>query len=124
MISTLSIGSSNATVDSFAASRIAIAPAVWKAMSDESTEWALPSTKRHPKINQGITSKHALRQLAADALLHRRNELPGNRTAHHALGELEAGTAFQRLDLHHADRVLAVPAGLLDKPALRCDVTV
>ena len=38
-----SIGSSRATVAGFAASRSARAPADWKAMSDESTEWALPS---------------------------------------------------------------------------------
>jgi hypothetical protein len=32
-------------------------------------------------------------------------KLSGNGTAHHALGELETGTAFQRLNLHHAYRV-------------------
>jgi hypothetical protein len=44
-MSTASIGSSRATVDSLAASLRAIAAAVWKAMSEESTEWALPSKR-------------------------------------------------------------------------------
>ena len=43
-MSTASIGSSRATVDSFAASRNPMAAAVWNAMSEESTECALPST--------------------------------------------------------------------------------
>ena len=45
VMSTLSIGSSRATVDSLAASLSARAAAVWKATSEESTEWALPSTR-------------------------------------------------------------------------------
>src|SRR4029450_10810280 len=67
--------------------------------------------------------KHTLRQLVADTLFHRRNELPRHRSTDHALGELEPGTAFQRLDLHHADRVLSMPARLLDEATLRLDGT-
>ena len=44
-MSTASMGSSSETVDSLAASRSAMAAAVWNAMSEESTEWALPSTR-------------------------------------------------------------------------------
>src|SRR5687768_17016826 len=79
--------------------------------------------QRHAEINQGITGKHTLRQLVADTLLHRRNELPRHRSTDYALGELEPGAAFQRLDLHHADRVLTMSAGLLDESALRRDGT-
>jgi hypothetical protein len=43
VMSTRSIGSSNAIVDSLAASLRASAAAVWNATSDESTECALPS---------------------------------------------------------------------------------
>ena len=45
VMSTVSIGSSSATVDSFAASRSPDAAAFWKAMSEESTECAFPSTR-------------------------------------------------------------------------------
>src|SRR4029450_12917333 len=79
--------------------------------------------QRHPEINQGITGKHTLPQLVADTFFHRRNELPRHRSTDYALGELEPGTAFQRLDLHHADCVLAMAAGLLDEATLRRDGT-
>jgi len=43
MTDTSSTGSSSDTLALSAASRSAARPAFWKAMSEESTEWALPS---------------------------------------------------------------------------------
>ena len=74
--------------------------------------------QRDAYVDHRVAGQHALRQLVADALLHRRDELPGHRPADHPLGELDPGAALQRLDLHLAHRVLPVPAGLLDQPAL------
>src|SRR5687768_6578660 len=54
----------------------------------------------------------------ADALLDRRDELPGDHAADDLVDELEAGAALGRLDLQIADAVLAVAAGLADVPSL------
>ena len=72
-----------------------------------------------PDVDHRIAGQHPLLQLGPDALLHRRDELPRHRPADHLLRELDPGAAFQRLDLQPADRVLAVPARLLDQPALQ-----
>src|SRR6188508_1855858 len=75
--------------------------------------------QRHPEINQGIAGEYALGQLTANTLLHRLDELPRHGSTDHLLSEFEARPAFQRLDLHHAHRVLTMSAGLFDQSALR-----
>src|SRR4051794_19327039 len=79
--------------------------------------------QRHPEIDQGVAGQYALGQLTANAFLHRRYELPRHRSADDALGEFEAGPTCQWLDLHHADRILTMSAGLLDEAALHLDGT-
>ena len=78
----------------------------------------LAAGERHPDVDHRVAGAAAL-HLGADALLDRRDELPGHDAAHHPLGELEPGAAGERLDLDLADGVLAVAAGLLHVPAER-----
>ena len=70
-----------------------------------------------PHAGHRVAGQHALLHLPADALLHRRDELPRHHAADDLVDELEAGGVRQRLDLDVADAVLAVPAGLLDVTA-------
>ena len=66
---------------------------------------------------EGIAGGHALGGLGAYALLDGRDELPWHGAADDLVDELDAGAVRQRLDLDLADRVLAVPAGLLHMAA-------
>ena len=99
-----------------AASRSASAPALWNAMSEESTLCALPpvSVTRMSTIGWPAQPRSiwARTPFSTDG-----DELPGHDAADHPLGELEPGAPGQRLDLDLADGVLAVAAGLLDVPA-------
>ena len=76
----------------------------------------LPADQRDPQVDHRVPA-HALVQLGADALLHAGDELPGDRSADDPVDEFEPAALRQRFDLDLGDRVLAVPAGLLDVPA-------
>ena len=69
-------------------------------------------------VDHRVAAEHALGQLVARSLLHRRDELPRYGPADHLLGELDPGAAVQRLDVDSAHRVLAVSTRLLHQPAL------
>ena len=76
----------------------------------------LAADQRHPQIDHRVAVDARL-ELRADALLDARDELPGDRAADHPVDELETAALRQRFDLDLGDRVLPVPAGLLDVPA-------
>ena len=78
----------------------------------------LAADQADPDVDQRVTGRDAALHLGPDALLHARDELPWHRAAHHPVDELEPGPGRQGLDLDVADGVLAVPAGLLDVPAV------
>ncbi len=71
----------------------------------------------HPDVDERIAGRHPEVELAQHALLHRGDELPGDRAADHLVDELPATAGRQRLHLDVADRVLTVAAGLFDVPA-------
>ncbi len=71
-----------------------------------------------PQVDHRVAGDQAALHLGADALLDRRDVVVRHRAADDLVDELEAGAAGQRLDLDVADGVLAVPAGLLDVPAV------
>ncbi len=69
-------------------------------------------------VDERISRRHALLGLRVHALLHGRDELARNRTAHHLLGEDDPAAHRKWFDLDVDDRVLAVPAGLFDESAV------
>jgi hypothetical protein len=82
-------------------------------MSDESTEWNLPSTSAMWR-----SADHAVGHRLHDALLDRRDELRRDRAADDLGLEHEPLAVAGGGELDVTDRVLAVPAGLLHVPAV------
>ena len=74
--------------------------------------------ERDPEVDHLVAGDEAALHLGAHALLHRRDVVVRHRAADDLVDELEPGAARQRLDLDVAHAVLAVPAGLLDVPAV------
>ena len=116
---TVSTGSRRQSVDGEASSRRAMPAAVWKAMSEESTLCALPSVR---VTRTSVTGQPARRPRPSCACtpfstlpMNCRGTAPPTTTS----CELHARPAGERLEDEVADRVLAVPAGLLDVPSLR-----
>src|ERR1700753_419600 len=70
-----------------------------------------------PDAGHRVAGRDALLHLRADALFHRRDELPGHHPADDLADDVEGGRVLQRLHLDVADAVLTVPAGLLDVTA-------
>ena len=95
------------------ASRKPSDPAILKLISEESTEWYLPSKQRDPDVDDREAVEAAGRHRLLDALLHRGDELAGDRAADDLVDELEALAARQRLDPQERDAELAVATGLL-----------
>jgi hypothetical protein len=50
-------------------------PAIWKAASDESTEWNLPSNELHRDVDDREPAERTLAHRLEDALLDRRDPL-------------------------------------------------
>ena len=73
----------------------------------------LPVVAGHPDVDDrpavGPTAGHGL----LDALLHGRDELPGDGAADDLVDELEARASLEGLDAHEGHAELAVAAGLL-----------
>ena len=84
-----------------------------KLISDESTEWYLPSKHVTSHVDDGEAEHAAVLHRLDDALLHRGDELTGDRAADDLVDELEAAAALERLDPHERHAELPVPAGLL-----------
>ena len=112
--STESIGSSSVTVCGEAASFRASAPAVWNAMSLESTEWDFPPVSETRRSIMGKPAMQPFSSLGANTLLNARNELARDGPADHVVDELEAGPTLEGFDGHVAHGVLAVAPALLD----------
>ena len=68
--------------------------------------------------DRDVVVVQAMLQLRSHTLLDRADELGGHGAADDLLGEFDAGTAGERCHLDVADRVLPVPAGLLDEAAV------
>ena len=90
-----------------------IDPAILKLISDESTEWYLPSKQVTFTSTTGKPNTPPCSIVSCDALLDRGDELAGDRAADDLVDELEAAAALERLDPHERDAELAVTAGLL-----------
>ncbi len=116
--STSSYGSRSTTPAVSAASRSASAPALWKAMSEESTLCALPpvSVTRTSTIGWPAQPRSiwARMPFSTDGMNCRGTTPPTTRSANS-----NPEPAGERLDLDLADGVLAVAAGLLHVPAER-----
>jgi hypothetical protein len=69
--------------------------------------------QRHRHVHHREAAERPLVQVVGNADLHRGNELRRHHAAGDGLGELEARTARQRLDVEHHIAELAVPARLL-----------
>ena len=91
-------------------------PAILKLISDESTEWYLPSKSGDAHVDDREPVDAALLHRLVHALLDRRDELPRDRAADDLVLELEADASLQRLDAHERDAELAVTTGLLLVP--------
>ena len=77
--------------------------------------------QRHLDVDHRVPGEGALLHLGAHALLDRGDELTRYRATHNLINELESGAAFVRFHLDVADRILSMPAGLLDVTAMgRC----
>src|SRR5262249_60343792 len=72
----------------------------------------------HPDVHDGEALLEAPLHLSPDALLDARDEVVRDCATDDLVDELEPGPARQRLDLAGADRLRAVPPGLLDVAAL------
>ena len=107
------IGSSRTAPACASASLMAIEPAILKAISEESTEWKLPSKSRTRTPLTGKPATGAVRHRLLAALLDRRDEALRDHAALDLVDELEAVAVGQRLDLDVAVAELAAPAGLL-----------
>ena len=90
-----------------------IEPAILKLISDESTEWYLPSKHVTCTSTTGKPSTPPLLHRLVHALLDRGDELARDGAADDRVDELEAGAALERLDAQERDPELAVAAGLL-----------
>ena len=90
-----------------------IEPAILKLISDESTEWYLPSKHVTFTSTTGKPNTPPCSIVSCDALLDRGDELAGDRAADDLVDELEAAAALERLDAHERDAELAVTTGLL-----------
>ncbi len=70
-----------------------------------------------PEIDERMAGGHSEVELAPHALLHRRDELAGDRAADDLVDELPPGTGRERLHLDMADCVLSMSTRLLDVAA-------
>ena len=93
-------------------------PAILKLISDESTEWYLPSKHVTFTSTTGEPVEPAELHRLDDALLDRGDELPGDRATDDLVVELEAAAALDGLDADERNAELAVPTRLLLVPAL------
>ncbi len=101
------------------ASRKASDPAILKLISEESTAWNLPSKHGDLDVDDGVPEDAAGGHGLDDALLHGRDVLPGDGTAHDLVDEVEALAPLEGLDPQRGHAELAVAAGLLLVLALR-----
>ena len=113
VISTLTIGSSTMGRALASASRNALRPADWNATSFESDRWFLAVVHRDAHVLKRIAREVAGVEHRAHAFFDRRDELVRDRAALHAVDELEALAARQRLHLQEHFAELAGAAGLL-----------
>ena len=109
------MGSSSTGRPRSIASRSARVPAVWKARSDESTSWNLPSTKPDLEIDHRLLGIGSFAQRLEDARLHRRDVLPRDGAAGDLVLKDKAPALLERLHFDLDHRELAVTAGLLDQ---------
>ena len=79
----------------------------------------LPVVAGHPDVDDREAEESTLAHRTLHPLLHRRDELSRDGTAHHGVDELEALAPFERLDPKVDDTELAVASGLLLVSTLR-----
>src|SRR5256712_14089693 len=75
--------------------------------------------QEHADVDHRVAGQHAFLQRFAHTLLHRDDELIGDRPTADLVHKLEAGTARQWLDVDETHTVLPVAAGLLHIASLR-----
>ncbi len=84
-----------------------------KLISDESTEWYLPSKTGDLHVDHGEAEHAGVLHRLVDALLDRGDELAGDGAADDLVDELEPAAALERFDAEERDPELPVAAGLL-----------
>ena len=115
--STDMIGSSSTGLAISAALRNAIWPAILNAISDESTSWYWPSTRRRLDVDGRVAGEHAGVERGLDALVRRLDVLARDAPAGDLVDELVA-LARVRLERDLDDGELARATGLLDVAVL------